>query len=298
MKNITPYLKSLNAFEATARHQSFSAAAKELFVTPAAVGQLVKQLENQLGVKLFQRTAGGQQRLALTNAAKNALPDVQTGLVYLAKGLAALKNEQENQTLALAVSPAFASKWLLRRLEQFYAIYPNLAIRLHTDPKPIDFIEQNIDIGIRYGGGKWAGLLSEKLFDETLFPVCSPALAARFQNPIELTHATLIHDSTMDASTGFISWQQWFAAAKIPVAMLKQGLRLDNSALVLQAAIDRQGVALARSIMAKDDLENGKLVRLFPEIDCLTSLAYYLVFPAEKAEWEKVRVFREWIKTT
>lgn len=295
MRNISPYLKALKAFEAAARHQSFSQAAQELYVTPAAVGQLVKQLETQLGVELFQRQSAGQQRLTLSDRAKHALPDIQTGFEYLGKGLACLQQCADNRILTLTVSPAFASKWLLPRLEDFQQCHPHIAVRLYTDSKPLDFQEFGIDIGIRYGTGQWAGLASEKLFDEQVFPVCSPELAEQFADPAQLAQATLIHDVTLDTSAGFISWQQWFSHADIPAKPLKQGLHLDNSALALQSAIEGRGVALARSVLVQDDLASKRLVRLFPEINCLARLAYYVVFRAESGQLEKVRLFREWL---
>lgn len=297
MKNITPYLKSLKAFETTARHQSFSGAAKELFVTPAAVGQLVKQLEDQLGVTLFQRTNSGQHRLTLTENSKNALSDIQLGFEYLAKGLDKLKASPNDHTLTLTASPAFAAKWLLPKIEQFYAQYPDIAVRLITDSRPLDFAENGIDAGIRYGKGKWENLQAQKLFDETVYPVCSPDYLQKIDEnePLVLTQAMLIHDTSMGEQTGFVTWQNWFAHAGIPVAMLKQGLQINNSAAVLQAAIDGQGVALARSIMVQDDLAAGRLVRLFPHIDCLAALSYYLVYRSESAELGKIKALKEWL---
>lgn len=297
MKNITPYLKSLKAFEAASRHQSFTGASKELYVTPAAVGQLVKQLEEQLGVELFHRSTSGQHRLTLTDGAKNALADIQLGFEYLAKGLNTMQACVNDNILTLTVSPAFAAKWLMPKIEHFYRQYPDINLRLFTDSRPLDFAEQGIDAGIRYGKGEWVGLQAVKLFDETVFPVCSPEFLQNIdQNePLLLIQAPLIHDTSMGQETGFITWQNWFAHANIPVAMLKQGLQINNSAAVLQAAIDGQGVALARSVMAQQDIDAGKLVHLFPNIKCLSALAYYLVYRPESAELKKVVKLKEWL---
>lgn len=297
MKNITPYLKSLKAFEAAARHQSFAGAAKELYVTPAAVGQLVKQLEAQLGVELFHRATSGQHRLTLTDNAKNALADIQLGFEYLGKGLDTMKASVNDNILTLTASPAFATKWLLPKIERFYSQYPDISLRLVTDSRPLDFAEQGIDAGIRYGKGEWAGLQAVKLFDESVFPVCSPDFLQKIDEnePLALTQAPLIHDTSMGEKTGFVSWQNWFAHAKMPVAILKQGLQINNSAAVLQAAIDGQGVALARSIMVQQDLDAGRLVRLFPEIKCLSALAYYLVYRPESEQLAKIGKFKDWL---
>ncbi|QEY24035.1 transcriptional regulator GcvA [Neisseria animalis] len=297
MKPLTPYLKSLKAFESTARLGSFSEAGKELFVTSAAVGQLVKQLETQLGTPLFHRSQSGKTRLALTEPAKQALPDIQAGFARLEKGLAQLQQANNPCALTLTTSPAFAAKWLLPRLEQFQTAHPDIAVRLHTDLQLLDFAAHDIDAGIRYGKGSWANLHSEKLLDEEIFPVCSPNWLARHptSEPFELLNATLIHDVSLDSQSGFMSWQQWFEDAGVPVFLLKQGLQINNSAAVLQAAIDGQGVALARSVMAKDDAASGRLVRLFPDIKSVSPLSYFLVYPKEYGNRQKIKLFQEWL---
>lgn len=302
MKNITPYLKALKAFEITARHQSFSLASEELFVTPAAVGQLVKSLEDGLGVSLFHRHSGGlkdgQVRLTLTNTAKNALPDIVAGFARLEQGFAKLTPTNDNQ-LTITVSPAFASKWLLSRLEQFQSLYPDIDVRLHTDSRHSDFTANDIDIGIRYGGGEWAGLQAEKLMDEQIFPVCSPDFSKRF-SLLKIGHllgANLIHDTTLDEAQGFMSWANWFECVGLPKPALWHGLKINSSSAVLQSAIDGQGVALARSVMAQQDLQSGRLIRLYPEYDYPSKLCYFVVYPKHKAEKSAVKVFKEWVLT-
>lgn len=170
------YLNALRAFEASSRHQSFSGAAEELNVTPAAVGQLVRSLEEWLGIQLFHRSTGGRARLIATDSALKALPDIRAGFERLSLGLAQLKEDAGGNVLTVTVSPAFAAKWLLPRIEHFQSIWPGLDLRLDTSLKPIDFVSQGIDIGVRYGSGTWPGLLAEKLLDEEIYPVCSPEL--------------------------------------------------------------------------------------------------------------------------
>jgi LysR family glycine cleavage system transcriptional activator len=289
-------LNALRAFEATARHGSFSAAAAELHVTPAAVGQLVRSLEAWLGAPLFHRAASGRTRLVLTDAAQRAMPDLRAGFERLSLGVARLQ-EGTSGILTVTVSPAFAAKWLLPRLERFQAASPDTDVRLHASIQMLDFAAHGIDVGVRYGAGRWPGLTVEKLMDEEVYPVCSPALARqrRLRRPSDLADMRLIHDLSVDASAGFATWDAWLEAAGAADVATRRGLRINNSAAVLQAAIDGQGVALARSVMARDDLAAGRLVRLFPAVSLPSALAYYVVYRPESAALPKLLAFRDWL---
>ncbi|MBN8232459.1 transcriptional regulator GcvA [Corallococcus macrosporus] len=292
------HLNALRAFEAAARHESFSAAAAELHVTPAAVGQLVRSLEEALGTPLFHRGTSGHKRLIPTEAAQRALPDIRAGFERLSAGVARLKDVSSTGVLTVTVSSAFAAKWLLPRLERFQAAWPELDVRLDASTELLDFAARGIDIGVRYGAGGWPGLTAEKLLDEEVFPVCSPALlrqGRRMRRPSELDGLRLIHDRSVDARSGFATWEAWLEKAGASDVDTKRGLRINNSAAVLQAAIDGQGVALARSIMARDDLAAGRLVRLFPEVEFASVLAYYVVYRPECATLPKVVAFRDWL---
>ena len=291
------HLNALRAFEASARHQSFSLAAQELNVTPAAVGQLVRTLEDWLGSPLFVRSTSGRARLVTTEVAEQALPDIRAGLERLAVGLERLRSGSAGGVLTVTVSPAFAAKWLLPRIERFQAAWPETDLRLDTSLKPVDFVAQRIDVGVRYGRGQWPGLAAEKLMDEEVYPVCAPALlaTATLQAPGDLRGQVLIHDQSVDTSTGFASWQAWLRHAGVQGVPTDRGLRINNSAAVLQAAIDGQGVALARSVMAHDDLAAGRLVRLFPQVRLESTLAYYVVYRPECIAQPKVAAFRDWL---
>ncbi len=291
------HLNALRAFEASARHQSFSLAAQELNVTPAAVGQLVRTLEDWLGSPLFVRSTSGRARLVTTEVAEQALPDIRAGLERLAVGLERLRSGSAGGVLTVTVSPAFAAKWLLPRIERFQAAWPETDLRLDTSLKPVDFVAQRIDVGVRYGRGQWPGLAAEKLMDEEMYPVCAPALlaTATLQAPGDLRGQVLIHDQSVDTSTGFASWQAWLRHAGVQGVPTDRGLRINNSAAVLQAAIDGQGVALARSVMAHDDLAAGRLVRLFPQVRLESTLAYYVVYRPECIAQPKVAAFRDWL---
>ncbi|VWC01557.1 LysR family transcriptional regulator [Burkholderia aenigmatica] len=292
------HLNALRAFEASARHRSFSAAAAELHVTPAAVGQLVRALEEWLGTPLFHRGASGRLRLVPTEAAERALPDIRAGFDRLTVGLERLKEGSTSGVLTVAVSPAFAAKWLLPRIERFQNAWPDTDVRLDTNLKPVDFVTQQIDIGVRYGTGSWPGLVADKLMDEDVYPVCSPGLLRgrpRLQKPADLARETLIHDLSMDSRTGFPAWDTWLHRAGVADAATGRGMQINNSAAVLQAAIDGHGVALARSVMARDDLATGRLVRLFPEITFASPLAYYIVYRNECSGLAKLAAFRDWL---
>ena len=292
------HLNALRAFEASARHQSFSAAAVELNVTPAAVGQLVRTLEDWLGSPLFVRGSSGRARLVPTEAAERALPDIRAGFDRLALGMERLSEGSISGVLTVAVSPAFAAKWLLPRIDRFQAVCPETDVRLDTNLKPVDFVAQRIDIGVRYGTGRWPGLTAEKLMDEEVYPVCSPQLLrehSRLQKTSDLAQETLIHDLSMDSHTGFPSWETWMQKAGSKDTLSLRGMQINNSAAVLQAAVEGHGVALARSVMAHDDLASGRLVRLFPEISVPSELAYYVIYRPECASLPKLTTFRDWL---
>jgi LysR family glycine cleavage system transcriptional activator len=292
------FLNALRAFEASARHQSFSAAAAELNVTPAAVGQLVRSLEEWLGSPLFHRATGGRARLAPTEAAERALPDIRAGFDRLNAGLSRLREGSTTGVLTVTMSPAFAAKWFLPRIENFHALCPDMDVRLDTSLKLIDFKAQDIDAGVRYGRGNWPGLVVEKLMDEQIYPVCSPQWLSRngpLKKPDDLAGKALIHDLSVDTRIGFASWTAWLRQVEATRVEASRGMRVNNSAAVLQAAIDGHGVALARSVMARDDVIAGRLVRLFPDVRQASELAYYLAYPAENASRPKLQVFRDWL---
>ncbi|WP_018240727.1 transcriptional regulator GcvA [Ensifer sp. BR816] len=291
------YLNALRAFEASARHGSFAGAADELNVTAAAVGQMVRGLEDWLGIPLFQRSATGKTRLTLTDSAERALPDIRAGLDRLGIGLERLRESTTSSVLNVTVSPAFAAKWLLPRIDRFQARCPGTDIRLETSLKLVDYKAHGIDIGVRYGDGNWPELAAEKLMDEDVFPVCSPSFGdiGNLTEPADLTRTTLIHDLSVDPAIGFVTWDMWLRAADVPESQPQRGMRIDNSAAVLQAAIEGRGVALARSILARDDLAAGRLQRLFPGVKVASKLAYYVVYRSEYASLPKLQAFRSWL---
>jgi LysR family glycine cleavage system transcriptional activator len=167
-------LNALRAFEATARHLSYVAAADELNVTPAAVGQLVRGLEDYLGVPLLHRTLSGTARMTLTEEARAVLPDLQSGFDLLTLAVSRLKASGQRASVTVTVPPAFADKWLLSRVERFQRLCPQFDLILDTNGRVVDFNTERVDVGIRYGSGRWPGLNATRLFSDAFFPVCSP----------------------------------------------------------------------------------------------------------------------------
>lgn len=255
-------------------------------------------MEEWLGTPLFHRARSGRARLVPTEAAEQALPDIRAGFNRLTLGLERLKDRVPSNVLTVTVSPAFAAKWLLPRIDRFQNAWPALDVRLDTQHKPVDFAAQHIDVGVRYGPGHWPGLVAEKLMEEEIYPVCSPGLLHKHGDLLEpsgLIHETLIHDLSMDGHTGFPSWNAWLQEAGVTEVDTERGMQINNSAAVLQAAIDGHGVALARSVMARDDLAAGRLVRLFPDIKYASPLAYYVVYRPECANLPRLQAFLEWL---
>lgn len=292
------YLNALRAFEAAARHQSFSAAAAELHVTSAAVGQQVRTLESWLGVPLFSRASSGNARLVLTDVARQALPDIREGFDRLRLGMARLREGSLSTGLTVTVSPAFAAKWLLPRIEQFQRAYPQTDVLLDTNLRPVDFIAEGMDIGVRYGAGHWPGLVATQLMDEDMYPVCAPTyplLEGGRLSTEKLAEATLIHDLSMAGDPQYPTWRTWLDASGFTGVNAEHGLRINNSAAVLQAAIDGQGLALGRSVMLRDDLQAGRLIRPFGPASRPLAFAYYIVHRPEVADLAKVKAFREWL---
>jgi len=292
------HLNALRAFEASARHRSFSLAAEELNVTPAAVGQLVRSLEEVIGFPLFHRSNNRRAALMIIEPAQRALPDIRMGFQSLNLGMTLLREGATNGILNVTISPAFAAKWLLPRIEDFQHRWPDIDVRLETSLKLMDFTAQGMDVGIRYGLGRLEGLHAELLMSEEVFPVCAPSLIA--VNPAincltGVTEQTLIHDLSMEQHKDFITWDRWLRRFNVQALARKPGLRIHNSAAVLQAAVEGQGIALARSIMVEDDLKSGRLIRLCPDVSLVSPLSYYLVYRPGCDSLPKIAYFREWV---
>jgi LysR family glycine cleavage system transcriptional activator len=291
------HLNALRAFEAAARHLSYVAAAEELNVTPAAVGQLVRGLEEVLGIELFHRSQSGPARLVLTEQARAAIPDLQAGFDCLTMAFERLKADQTRIAINVTVPPAFADKWLLRRVERFGARYPAYDLRIDTSGRLVDFTAERIDVGIRYGAGRWPGLEATFLLQDAFFPVCSPALlegTRPLRGPADLQYHPLIHDKSMAFESTFPTWRSWLQAAGFPNIECERGLQINDSAAVIQAAIAGIGVALGRTTLVASDLAEGRLVRPFGD-DLAYDFAYYIVHRPHADKEPGIAELKEWL---
>ena len=287
-----PPLNALRAFEAAARHLSFTKAAEELYVTQAAVSHQVKALEAALGVQLFRRL---NRRLMLTDAGQLYLPALTEAFDAIDAATGRLRADENAGSLTVSVANSLAAKWLLPRLPRFRERHPEIDVEVSAADRLVDFGRDNVDMGIRYGLGNYPGLKVDPLMEDTVFPVCSPQLVDGppvLRAPEDLRHHTLLHDDVGPGQAP--DWRHWLTAAGVTGVNPERGPRYSHSSLVLQAAIDGQGVALGRSSLVSLDLEAGRLVQPFgPTL--ASHFACYVVSPVATAERPKIKAFRDWL---
>jgi len=295
-RNLTR-LKSLQAFEATARHGSFVGAAAELGVTPAAVGQMVRALETWLGSPLFHRHQHGRDRLVPIDTARAALLDLAEGLNRLEAGLDKLRAGQRRTLITVSASQAIVAKWLLPELDDFTSRHPTLEVRLDVTDRLADLTRGEADVGVRCGAGQWSGLTAVRLMDEAFIAVASPALtpAPGETETAWFARQTLIHDSTPQGLEIFPTWEAWARAAGVTLSPAHPKLSINASASVLQAAIKGHGVALARRALAAQDIAAGRLRVLSPDIAIKISWGYYAVTTPRALNRPAVAAFRNWL---
>lgn len=288
MSRRLPPLNAIRAFEAAARHLSFTRAAEELNVTPAAISHQVKGLEDWFGFKLFQRR---NREILMTEPGQMLLPGVRDALDLLESSVQRISASDGGNELRVTCMPSFASKWLIPRLGHFREEHPEIDVLLSTGEGLVDLEVEPFDIGIRSGGGTYPGLEIHRLFDDSVFPVCSPDLLVGdnpLRKPDDLADHTLLHD---DYPSG---WAEWLAAAGVSGVDHKRGPMFDNSAMLLQAAVEGMGVAMARHVLAFSDLQAGRLVRPFP-ITLASHFAYFLVHLPRVSDQPKIAFFRDWL---
>ena len=289
-----PSLKALRAFEAVARHLSLTAAAAELHVTPAAISHQVKALEADLGVTLLRRDGN---RFQLTEVAQDALPALQAGFDSLTEAVRRLRADESRWFLTISVGPTFASNWLVRRLGRFKEVYPDIEVRLDASDGLADFGRDGVDVAIRFGSGEYPGMFSHRLFDEEIYPVCSPGLLETgppLTHPNDLANYTLLHAAWTRDSGDTIDWEMWLRAAGAENVDASRGPRFGHANIALQAATQGTGFALASNSLAGDDLAAGRLVCPF-DIVLPLNFAYYLVYPEATAETPKIAAFHDWL---
>ncbi|MCB9651713.1 MAG: transcriptional regulator GcvA [Deltaproteobacteria bacterium] len=285
-----PPLNALRTFECAARLGSMTKAARELNVTQTAVSHQVRQLEEHLGARLFTRSPG---RLVLTHegaAWAAALGDVFGRLHAANRRLRAVPPARP--IVSLTVLPSFAAVWLVPRLGRFFAAHPGVDLRLSPSERLVDLDEEAFDLGIRYGSGRQPGPGAETLSDDAWVVVSAPELVAKLglRSPHDLRDAPLLRDDDPSA------WGQWLDARRVRGIDWRRGAELSDSAMVVDAAVRGQGVALARISLAQDALESGRLVRPFPRVRPMpTGRRYTLVWRRSRAAAPEVRAFRAWL---
>jgi len=285
-----PSLNGLRAFEAAARHLSFTRAASELNVTQTAISHQIRRLEAQLGLRLFLRR---NRALALTPEAQAYLPAVREAFEDLREATDRLRRRERQSVLTVSTMASLAAKWLLPRVAAFQEANPGIEVRLTASTHLVDFRREEIDMAVRYGHGVWPGLRAVFLMSEDIFPVCSPSLLKGkrgLRRPEDLAHHTLLHNTGLRED-----WQVWLTAAGLPAALgQKRGLVFSESFMAIQAAIDGLGVALARTPFVETDLRDGRLVAPF-DLALPDKAGFYVVAPEETADTPKIRLFREWL---
>jgi len=282
-----PPLNALRAFEAAARSESFTRAAEELCVTQGAVSHQVKLLEATLGIKLFNRE---HQRLVITGAGREYLNVVRDALDRIAAGTERIVQRQNTGVLTVSTSPDFAAKWLVNRLGRFAEAHSGIDLRVSATMHHIDFVREEVDVAVRHGDGNWSGLDAVRLCTEQLFPVCSSRVMAgrtRIAKPSDLLKFPLLHLEDSKA------WSNWFDAAGVDAEM-SHGLVLNRASMLIDAAVNGQGVALARTALAAWDLINGRLVKPF-DLALKLSNTYCIVCPKATSMQPKIVTFRDWL---
>jgi len=285
-----PPLNALRAFEAVARHLSITGAAEELGVTPGAVSQSVKSLEDYLGRTLLSRTSRG---LVLSDAAAAALPSLSEGLDRLAEGAQRLAGPERGGRLTVSVAPSFAQKWLAPRLADFSVAHADLDIQIQSSMGLANFEAEGVDLAIRYGAGRWPGVESKLLLREEVTPVCSPAVAEEIKAPDDLARFTLIHDDSNLNDESCPDWTMWLKAAGAKAVDAARGPRFNQSSLAIEAAASGRGVALAKRALAQADLDQGRLAAPFSSSTPI-EFAYWVVHPPGRARSRAARAFITW----
>jgi LysR family glycine cleavage system transcriptional activator len=285
MRDRLPPLHALRTFEVAARHLSYSRAAEELNVTHSAVSRQIRVLEEYLDAELFQRSG---RAMLLTNTGERLYTHVREGFGRLQDGVGELRAKARRRVLTIGVLPGFAVRWLVPRLPGFSRAHPDTVVNLRASMTLTDFSREEVDLAIRFGPGSWPGLNAEKLLDEHLIPVCSPRYrGGRLpRTPRELLQCTLLHEVSEP-------WHQWFLSVGLTPPAIQRGPEFSESNLLLRAATEAQGVALALGTLVQKELDTGELVQCFPGLRA--RYAYYLVHPKMAAP-PRVTAFKTWLK--
>ncbi|QQQ19748.1 transcriptional regulator GcvA [Brevundimonas vitis] len=289
-------LNALRAFESAARHLNFSRAAEELSVTPGAVSQQIRLLEDIIGSALFKREPRGLQ---LTDRGRAAVPLLTEGIERLMDASSMLREPVRRPQVSISVAPSFASKWLMPRMDDFHAAHPDVEVWISADMEPVAVGEGKVDLALRYGPGDYAGFVTERLLTETVLPVCSPALMRGdhpIRRPADLAHHTLLHDMSNDGDHSRPDWAMWLKARGVRHPDPRRGSRFNQSGMLIEAAVAGRGVALAKRTLAQADLASGRLVAPFPDGSEAVGFAYHIVLPRDRPPSPGAAAFIAWLK--
>lgn len=288
-RRLIPDIVNLQAFECAARHQNFSRAAEELNLTQSAVSRQISELEQQTGLKLFERV---RQRVVLSEAGLRLLPEVKDLLLRSERlMIGAVAAGQMKLSLKVATLPTFGTRWLVPRLGHFLDEHRDVAVTVESRSKPFSFDEDNFDLAIHYGLPAWAGAVATFLCSEMVLPVAGRQLAGRLDlgGPEDLSHAPLLHLTTRPKL-----WAQWFDLQRLPAENAYPGARFDQFSMIIAAAISGLGVALLPTYLIEEELRTGALLPLF-DLPMPTENSYYVVMPERKQTNEIAMLFQDWL---
>ncbi|SDP90021.1 transcriptional regulator GcvA [Ectopseudomonas guguanensis] len=285
-----PPLSALRAFEAAARHESAKQAAEELSVTATAISHQIRALEESLGVALFLRKP---RKLELTLAGRELQQVLESAFDSIGAAVDRLSAAPRRHAVTLSTTPAVAVRWLLSWVCLLRDSHPDIDLRIHASHEPVALDGVTADIAIRYGDGRWPGLVAEKLFDNTFIPACSPLLG--LHDAADLPRHTLIHFRNQAVISSPLDWAVWQKQAQVPGLDVAAGLVFSDETHAVSAAVGAQGVALMSRQLIEDELTAGRLVQPFgPELE---GKPFFLVYPESRRNDPSIQAVREWILT-
>ena len=281
-----PSLETLRVFEVACRHGSYSEAARELHVTHSAVSQRIRQLEEELGLTLFERKGN---RMVPTSSGLRLQAGVKNAFSEMNAALAGLQTRRKDAEITVSLLPVMAARWLVPRLSRFTARFPHINLHIKTGQSLANFKSDGVDIAIRFGTGDWKGLRAIKLLDEEFFPVCSPGLnGGRLpKDPASMLSQPLLIDRNL-------SWHAWFKSAGVKLDRDIAGTSFTDTNALMEAAVMGQGIALGRLSVAQSDILAGKLVRL-SEHSLRVAYCHYAVYPIASESNPALVAFRDWL---
>jgi LysR family glycine cleavage system transcriptional activator len=287
-----PFL-SLRVFEAAARLGSFARAAEELEISPGAVSQHIRVLEDFAGQPLFRRLGRGVE---LTDVGQATFRHATLAVGEVLQAGRAMRASLKGRRISVSTAPSFASKWLIPRLSRYQEMYPGADVRISADISLTDFAASDIDLAVRYGPGRYEGLHAERLMSESVVVVCSPRLSGQTQDVATLADLPLIHDDGPESDPTCPNWAMWFAARGIDRKDAERGLRFNQSSLAIEAAVAGKGLALAKRQLALGDLANGTLISPLSGSEAPVGFAYWLVWPKGRRFEPMQTAFIEWLR--